>query len=82
MPVFLYWKNVGKYTALFLLSWAGADGILRLFPLFDPFGGYVAWTLYAIYSSTIFLAIFIPLFYLFSDGIRHLLRRIQSRISS
>lgn len=68
--VWTYWRNIGIYMLLFALSWALADGVLWLFPLFDPCSGYGGWLLYALYSSIVFLTVFLPLFYLFSEGMR------------
>ncbi len=79
-PVSLYWKNIVKYAALFVLSWSAADGILFVFPLLDPTNGYGSWILYAFYSSTLFLLIFISLFYIFSDGMRLLSRRVRRKV--
>lgn len=76
MPVSGYWKNIAKYMALFFLSWSAADGVLFILPLFDPTNGYGGWVLYAVYSSALFLLAFIPLFYLFSAGMRSLVGRI------
>ena len=73
----IYWKYILRDMLLFILSWTIVSLWLNQVPLFNPATSYVKWIAYAIYSTTIFVAVFTPLMYFFSPGIKDLLKRFR-----
>ena len=76
-PVWNYWKYILRNLILLIFSWIVAMEWFYYKPLFDPESNFMSWSIYAIYSTTIFIIILSPLMYYFSPGIKELLERFK-----
>ena len=80
LPVSEYWKQIFKYLGILAVCWFMSDYLLSLYPIVNPYTGYMNWLLFAIYSSTVFLLLFGCTLYYFSEGIRNLFVRVKKLI--
>ncbi|WP_298552532.1 sugar transporter [uncultured Parabacteroides sp.] len=80
LSVFEYWKQIFKYLGILVVCWLASDFLLSIFPIVNPYTGYMNWFLFAICSSALFLLLYVCSLYYFSKGIRNLFLRVRKLI--
>lgn len=79
LPIWFYWLNILKYCGVLTFAWYIIDLWLSFYPLVDPYQGYLSWMWYAIYSSSLFVILFVALMFTISPGIRNLYSRFRRK---
>lgn len=74
-----YWKEVFKYLAFMVVSWALAAFVVGLITL-NPADGYLTWIVYAAMVAGLFFAIYFTLFILFSTSFKKVVQRFSGKI--
>lgn len=75
LPVYLYWINIFKYLAVFIVVWILAGFIVTALNMQNPSTGYVSWLAYVSVSSMIFVILMLAGMLCISKGTRDLIGR-------
>ena len=79
VPIWDYWRGIGKHLLAFAGSFALASLAVRYLPI-DPYQGFLEWVVYCVLLTGLFICLYVGSLLLLTQGAKGMLHRLISKI--